>query len=205
MKQLSLKQQQVLECIKGHIRSCGYPPTVREIADRLGLAGPHSAKKILDILEKKGRIRRLARSSRAIELLDERQGIFTRTLPVLGSIRAGAPLLALENISARVAVDADLATQDNMFLLRVQGDSMVGAHILDGDLALIRPQQTVEQGEIAAVRIGDEATVKHFFRDRHCIRLQPANPAMAPILIPDEQAEVYIIGKVVGIIRGMQP
>jgi len=204
MRTLSLKQQRVLEFIKGHLRDRGYPPTVREIADRLGLAGPHSAKKFLDILERKGHIRRLARSSRAIELLDEQQGIFTRILPVLGSIQAGAPLLAIENISARVAVDAALAPADGMFLLRVQGNSMVDAHILDGDLALIRPQQTAEQGEIAAVRIGDEATIKYFFRDRHCIRLQPANPAMAPILIPEEQAEVHIIGKVVGVIRGME-
>jgi repressor LexA len=204
MEKLSLKQHRVLEFIKKHIRDCGYPPTVREIADRLGLAGPHSAKKFLDILERKGYVRRLARSSRAIELLDERKGIFTRVLPVVGSIRAGAPLLAVENIRDRVAVDASLAPADGMFLLEVEGDSMLDAHILDGDLALIRPQQAVEQGQIAAVRIGDEATIKYFFRERHCIRLQPAHPAMPPILIPEGRAEVQIIGKVVGIIRRME-
>ena len=203
-KKLTEKQERVLNFIKKHIHEAGYPPTVREIAEKLGMAGPNSAKKFLDILERKGCIRRTAKSSRAIELLEEKKWIFTRMLPVVGSIRAGTPLLAVENIEERIAVDPSLARSDDMFLLRVQGDSMIDAHITDGDLALIRPQPIVEQGEIAAVLIGDEATIKYFFRETESIRLQPANASIDPVVVHETREQIKVIGKVVGIIRNME-
>jgi len=125
-------------------------------------------------------------------------------LPVVGNIRAGTPLLAVENIEGNIAVDSSLARNEEMFFLRVQGQSMIDAHIMEGDLALIRPQETVEQGEIAAALIGDEATIKYFFKENNSIRLQPANPAMDPIIIHDTNEEVKVIGKVVGIIRDIE-
>jgi len=202
---LTLKQQRVLDFIKKHIHDSGYPPTVREIAERLGLAGPNSAKKFLDILERKGFLRRKAGISRAIELLDVEKKVFTRMVPIVGTVRAGVPVLAVQQIEGRIAVDAALARTDDMFFLRVRGDSMIDAHILDGDLALIRPQSRVEQGEIAAVLVGDEATIKYFFKEQHAIRLQPANAAMKPLRIAAGGKDtVRIIGKVAGIVRRME-
>jgi repressor LexA len=202
---LTLKQRRVADFIQQHIQDTGYPPTVREIAGRLGLAGPNSAKKFLDILERKGVLRRKAGSSRAIELLDAEKRVCTRMVPIVGTVRAGAPVLAVENFEGRIAVDAALARSDDMFFLRVRGDSMIDAHIMDGDLALIRPQTRVEQGEIAAVLVGDEATIKYVFREQHAIRLQPANAAMKPLRIAAGGKDaVRIIGRVVGIYRNME-
>jgi repressor LexA len=201
---ITKKQERVLNFLKKFILDTGYPPTVREISESLGLAGPNSAKKFLDILERKGCIRRAAKSSRAIELLDEAKGVFARMIPIVGNIRAGTPLLAVENIGGSIAVDSSMARKEDMFFVRVQGQSMLDAHIMEGDLALIRPQENVEQGEIAAVLIGDEATIKYFFMENNSIRLQPANPAMDPIIIHDTNEEVKVIGKVVGIVRDME-
>jgi len=203
-EKLTKKQERVLGFVKKYIHDAGFPPTVREIAHHLGMSGPNSAKKFLDILERKGFIKRSAKSSRAIEILDDKKGVFTRILPVVGTIRAGMPLLAVENIEERIAVDSSFARSGDMFFLRVRGDSMVDAHIMDGDRALIRPQETVEQGEIAAVLIGEEATIKYFYREPNAVRLVPANAAMKPLHIRRDGQEVRIIGKVVGIIRTME-
>lgn len=203
-EKLTAKQERVLNFIKQYRLASGYPPTIREVADKLGLAGPNSAKKFLDILERKGFVRRKPGSSRAIELLDEKKGSLMRMVPVVGTIRAGAPFLAEEHIEERIAVDSSLARSDDMFFLKVKGDSMINAHIVDGDLALIRPQKAVEQGAIAAVLIGDEATLKYFFRSSRGIRLEPANPAAKPVLIEEEKEAVTVIGKVVGILRAMK-
>jgi len=203
-EKLSSKQERVFTFLKKHVHDCGYPPTVREIAASLGMAGPHGAKKILDILERKGYIRKTARGSRAIDILGARGGSTALTVPIVGTIRAGTPLLAIENIEGSVTIDPMLARGEGLFALRVRGDSMIEASILDGDLALIRPQARVEQGEIAAVIINDEATVKYFFREKDRIRLQPANARMKPIVIREGQAEVLLAGKVVAIIRRME-
>ncbi len=198
MEQLSAKQQRVLDFIKGHLRKAGYPPTVREIAEKLGLAGPNSAKKFLDILERKGCIRRQPGCSRAIEVMGAARSPALRSLPVVGAIRAGEPLLAFENIEQHVAVDPSFARGEGLFFLRVKGDSMIDAHVMDGDLALIRPQPEVASGDMAAVLIGDEATLKYFYKEKTAIRLQPANPAYEPIVIKQKDAaQVRIIGKVV--------
>jgi repressor LexA len=205
MESLSAKQQRVLDFIKGHLLQAGYPPTVREIAEKLGLAGPNSAKKFLDILERKGFIRRAPGCSRAIEILEAVRASALRSLPVVGAIRAGEPVLAFENIEEHVAVDPSFARGDGLFFLRVKGDSMIEAHVMDGDLALIRPQPEVASGDIAAVLIGSEATLKYFHKEKNAIRLQPANPAYEPIVIKQKDAaQVRIIGKVVGVMRKME-
>jgi repressor LexA len=175
---------------------------MREIASRLDLAGPDSAKKYLDILERKGCIRKTARSSRAIELI-RRDGTPPgegRAIPLIGRIAAGQPLLAVENIERHINIDPSIARTEGMFFLRVQGDSMIDAHIKPGDLALIRPQQQVDQGDVAVIRVGEEATLKYFFREENRIRLQPANRAYDPIYLYDED-DVEVIGKVAGILR----
>jgi repressor LexA len=205
MEQLSAKQARVLDFIKNHLHHTGYPPTVREIADNLELAGPNSAKKFLDILERKGCIRRQPGCSRAIEIVGSTRTAALRSLPVVGAIRAGEPLLAVESSGERIAVDPSFARGEGLFFLRVKGDSMIGAHIMDGDLALIRPQPEVASGDIAAVLLGDEATLKYFFKEKTALRLQPANPAYAPIVIKQKDAaQVRIIGKVVGVMRQME-
>lgn len=201
---LTEKQQRVAAFIRRHIHETGYPPTVREIAAHAGLAGPNGAKKCLDILERKGIIRRRPGISRGIELCDPARRAAVRLVPIIGTVRAGEPLLAVEHVDGSIALDASLARGENMFFLRVRGDSMIEAHIQDGDLALIRPQSRVEQGEIAAVLVGDEATIKQVFRERTGIRLQPANSAMQSIRIAEGSREVRIIGKVVGIYRNME-
>ena len=202
-KTLTIKQERVLNFLKKFVGDAGYPPTVREIASGLGMAGPHGAKKILDILERKGYIRKSARGSRAINIVGNRGGS-TMIVPVVGTIRAGRPLLAVENIEGNLTVDASIARGEGLFALRVKGDSMIEAAIADGDFALIRPQPQVEQGEIAAVLINDEATIKYFFREKDGVRLQPANSAMQPFIIKEGVGEVTIAGKVVAIIRRLE-
>jgi len=202
-KTLTIKQERVLNFLKKFVGDAGYPPTVREIASGLGMAGPHGAKKILDILERKGYIRKSARGSRAIDIVGNRGGS-TMIVPVVGTIRAGRPLLAVENIEGSLTVDASIARGEGLFALRVKGDSMIEAAIADGDFALIRPQPQVEQGEIAAVLINDEATIKYLFREKDGVRLQPANSAMQPVIIKEGVGEVTIAGKVVAIIRRLE-
>jgi repressor LexA len=202
-EKLTVKQERVFNFIRKYKEESGYPPTVREITENLGLSGPNSAKKFLDILERKGWIKKTAKSSRAIEILSEAKKVLPYMVPVVGNIQAGAPILAIENIEENIAIDPSLAGDKDTFFLKVQGNSMIDAHIMDGDLAMVRPQNTVEQGEIAAVLIGEEATVKYFFKEEEFIRLQPANLEMEPILIREDKKHVKIIGKITGIVRKM--
>ena len=189
-KPLTLKQERVFSFLKDYLSRHGYPPTVREIAKHLKMAGPHSAKRFLDMLEHKGYIRRVAKSSRAIEIIDVPSSPAVRLVPIVGRVRAGTPLLALENIEGNLALDRSLARWKDAFLLRVVGESMIGAHIEDGDLALVKPQPTASSGEIVVVLLNDEATIKRFFRKKDAIRLEPANPSMKPIIIKKGEAEV---------------
>lgn len=198
---LTSKQSRVLSFLKDYLSRHGYPPTVREIAHHLKMAGPHSAKRFLDMLERKGYIRRVAKSSRAIELTDIPFSSTVRRLPIVGRVRAGTPLLALENIEGNLALDRSLARWDNAFLLRVTGESMIEAHIEEGDLALVKPQPTALNGDIVVALINDEATIKRFFKEQDTIRLEPAHPSMKPLVIKEGEAELRIIGKVVAIIR----
>ena len=185
------------------IQKHGFPPTVREIAQHLGMSGPHSAKRFLDMLQEKGFIRRLAKSSRAIEMVHSTSTTLSpvRMVPLVGRVRAGKPLLAEENIETTLALDKHFARWDNVFLLRVVGESMIEAQIKDGDLALVKPHPTIDNGEIAVILINDEATIKRFFKDDRTIRLEPSNSSMKPIIIKPGDSEIYIVGKVVGILR----
>lgn len=203
-KPLTSKQERVFSFLKDYLNRCGYPPTVREIAKNLKMSGPHSAKRFLDMLEQKGYIRRVAKSSRAIEIIGAPSFPPVRLVPIVGRVRAGTPLLALENIEGNLALDRSLARWKDAFLLRVIGKSMIEAHIEDGDLALVKPQPSALNGEIVVVLLNDEATIKRFFKEQDTIRLEPANPSMKPIIIKEGEAEVSIVGKVVAILRNIE-
>jgi repressor LexA len=200
-KKLTARQRQVLSYLVRFLKERGYPPTVREIARHFGLKGPRSPKKRLDALEKKGYIRRRPGKSRAIEVTGISPSGSYRLVPLVGKVRAGDPSLAYEDFEGEVALDRSLAGGDETFFLRVKGDSMIGEGIKDGDLALVSPRSVVENGEIAVVLIDDEATLKRVFRDGESLRLQPANPAMEPVVVARGEGRVTIVGKVVGIFR----
>jgi repressor LexA len=200
---LTLTQEKVLNFLKSYLREKGFPPTLREIASQFGLRGPKAPQKTLQILEKKGYIRRVPGRSRTIEMLippSAPKGQIL-SLPIVGRVRAGEPILAVENIEGFINLDRSLASSDDVFLLRVQGDSMIDAHIRDGDFALVKPQPNAENGEIVVALIEDEATIKRIFKKRDLIRLEPANPTMEPIIVRKGEKKVSIVGKVVGIFR----
>ena len=200
MTDLTLRQKQVLDFITAQLESHGYPPTLREIGEHLRVSGTLGVLKHLDALERKGLIRKTAGSSRGITVTGRRAAV---TLPIVGTVRAGALQPAVEDIDGYLAVDGSMVRTDGCFFLRVRGDSMVGAAILDGDLALVRPQAVAEKGEIVVAMVDGEATLKRFFRERNRIRLQPDNPAMEPIIVRKRDGEVVIIGKVIGIYRSL--
>jgi repressor LexA len=198
---LSLRQTKILEFIKEEIRKKGYPPAVREIGEAVGLLSSSTVHGHLQTLEDKGYIRRDPTKPRAIEILDSSSDILEAKkvvhIPVVGRVTAGQPILAVENIEGTFPLPADLVRQDNVFMLKVQGESMIGAGILDGDFIIVRQQNEARNGEIVVALIGDEATVKRFFKERTLIRLQPENSSMEPIYSQD----VSILGKVVGVFR----
>jgi repressor LexA len=201
---LTPNQSKVLDFLKGYVRKKGFPPTLREIASHFGLKGPRAPQKTVAILERKGYLRKVPGGSRAIEI----QGVLpalgrTLSLPIIGKVKAGEPILAVENIEGHVSLDRSLVSSEDVFLLRVQGDSMIEAHIQDGDFALIKPQRDAENGEIVVALIEDEATIKRIFKKRDLIRLEPANPRMEPIVVRKGEKKVTIVGKVVGIFRKM--
>ena len=200
---LSLRQTNILEFIKDEIRKKGYPPAVREIGDAVGLLSSSTVHGHLQTLEDKGYIRRDPTKPRAIEILDSSSDLQAAKkvvhIPIVGRVTAGQPILAVENIEGTFPLPAELVRQDNDFMLKVQGESMINAGILDGDYIVVRQQNEARNGEIVVALIGDEATVKRFFKERTLIRLQPENDSMEPIYSQD----VSIIGKVVGVFRSM--
>jgi repressor LexA len=197
---LTERQQTVLRFISEHQEKHGYPPTVRELARSLGLRGPKMAYKYLQALEEKGYLWRQARRSRGLKVRGGRSPA-ARRFPILGQIRAGRPQLALEDIEGYLAVDAAFGKGPQDFFLRVKGDSMIEAHILEGDYLLVHPQAAAEDGEIVAALVGEEATVKYFYREGESVRLQPAHPTMPPLVVRPGEEEVQILGKVVGVVR----
>jgi repressor LexA len=201
--ELTERQKEVFEFLKDFLRERGFPPTLREIASHFGLRGPKAPQKTLNILERKGYIRKVPGGSRAIEILSYPQFSLTHILsvPIVGRVQAGEPLLAIENIEGYINLDRSLVSSGDVFLLRVQGDSMIEAHIQDGDFALVKPQPNAENGEIVVALIEDEATIKRIFKKRDLIRLEPANPKMEPIVVKKGEKKVTIVGKVVGIFR----
>ena len=201
MERLTPRQEKIFEFIKDEVRSKGYPPSVREIGEAVGLRSSSTVHAHLEKLEKKGYIRRDPTKPRAIEVLENSvQDAYMVSLPVLGRVTAGQPILAQENIEDFIDVPAQFVKPGaSQFVLRVKGDSMVNAGILDGDLVLVRQQNQAENGEIVVALLEDEATVKKFFRKDDTIRLQPENPAYAPIESPD----VVVLGKVMAVFRFM--
>ncbi len=200
--QLTEKQKKVLEFLKRFTEKKGFPPTLREIASHFGSKSPRGPQKILRSLEQKGYIKKLSRSSRAIEIIGDplwKKDI--SNIPILGQVRAGEPLLAEENIEGYLQLDRSICYSEEMFLLRVSGDSMVGAHIIEGDLALINPHSDLKNGDLVVALLQDGATIKRFFKDKGEIRLEAENPAFNSIIIKKGQREIKILGKVVGIIR----
>ncbi len=200
MDTLEPREKQVLEFIQKEVARCNYPPSVREIGQALGIRSTSTVHGYLAALETKGYIRRRSTKPRAIEILDQaRSGPKQRCYfaPLIGRIKAGLPILAEENLEGYFPLPPEIAPGGSCFVLRVEGESMSGAGIQDGDYVIIRQQKTAENSEIVAALLGDEATVKRFFREKDGIRLQPENDNFEPILTH----EVEILGKVVGIFR----
>jgi repressor LexA len=202
-KDLSPTQERVFHFLKDYLGENGFPPTLREIASHFGLRGPKAPQKTLNILERKGYIRKTPGGSRAIEILNPLRipPVQILSIPIIGRVQAGEPILAVENIEGYIHLDRSLVSSGDVFLLRVQGDSMIDAHIQDGDFALVKPQPFAENGEIVVALIEDEATIKRIFQKRDLIRLEPANPKMEPIIVKKDEKKVSIVGKVVGIFR----
>lgn len=200
MSPLTDRQQQVFAFLTSYLAGNGYPPTLQEIARHLGVSGNLGVLRHLKALEHAGLITRTPGSSRSIALADH-SGEGSVLLPLVGTVRAGLPQLAIEDIEGHIAVDRSLVRAGGSFLLRVRGDSMIGAHILDGDLVVVRPQATANNGEIVVALIDGEATLKRYFREGRHIRLQPENAGMEPIVIAAETLEVTIVGKVTGLWR----
>lgn len=198
---LSSRQQSILDYIKHEVATKGYPPSVREICDAVGLASSSTVHGHLERLEKKGLIRRDPTKPRAIEILDHDGDIFSEkavAVPVIGKVTAGQPISAVENIEEYFPVPRSMVDEENVFILNVSGESMINAGILDGDKVIVRQQRTAENGEIVvAMTDENEATVKRFFKEKDHIRLQPENSAMAPILLDN----CIILGKVIGVFR----
>jgi repressor LexA len=204
-RDLTDRQRQILDFIKAEMRRKGYPPTVRDIGQAVGLSSSSTVHSHLAALEAKGLIRRDPSKPRALEVLDQdRDERIAGTtgvvrLPVVGAVAAGMPMLAEENIEQTIPLPIDVVREDSTFVLRVKGDSMIDAGILDGDFVVVRQQAIADNGDIVVALIDDEATVKRFFREPDRVRLQPENPTMEPIYARD----VAIMGKVVAVFRRM--
>ena len=205
-KQLTKRQHTVLETIRAWIRARGYPPTIRELGKQLGIKSLRGVTTHLDAIAKKGFLKResLARSISLLDLVAPFEQAIR--IPIIGRIRAGEPVLAQERMEGHVVIDGAWIgtsggpTPSEHFALKVRGDSMINAGILDGDFVIIRQQPTADNGEIVVALLGEEATVKRFFKEEDCIRLQPEHPTMEPLLIPKAQP-VTVLGKVVAVFR----
>jgi repressor LexA len=205
---LTKRQQEIFDFIRKYSAKYGYPPTVRDIGKAVGLASSSTVHAHLSNLEKIGLLRRDPSKPRAIELLaravgtavDSVRGIVRAdSLPVLGAVAAGQPILAEENIEDYVSVPEIAGGEDGEYLLRIRGDSMKNAGILEDDYVVVHPQDTANDGEIVVALLGEEATVKRFYREPDHVRLQPENEAMEPI----RSRDVRVLGKVVGLMRNI--
>jgi repressor LexA len=201
-KELTKRQQEIYDFIRGYSSKHGYPPTVRDIGKAVGLASSSTVHAHLANLEKAGLLRRDPTKPRALELLDRaadavKSVVRPSGLPLVGHVAAGQPILAEENIEEYVAVPEIAGGDDGEFILRIRGDSMKDAGILEGDFVVVRRQDTAGDGEIVVALVGEDATVKRFFRESDHVRLQPENAAMEPI----RSRDVRVIGRVVGVFR----
>src|SRR5438270_6466344 len=204
MVNLTKRQQEIFDFIKKYSAKYGYPPTVRDIGKAVGLASSSTVHAHLANLERIGMLRRDPSKPRAIELLDRavdgvRSIVRPSGLPLVGQVAAGQPVLAEENIEEYVQTPSYAGGEEGEYLLHVRGDSMKNIGMLDGDLVVVKPQDTAEDGEVIVALIGEEATVKRFFQEDDHVRLQPENEAMDPI----RSRDVRVLGRVVGLMRSM--
>lgn len=196
--ELTDKQRRVLTFIKRHVLRNHFAPSAKEIAEQFGIA-EKNAFYYLDVLERKGYIKRRKKMPRVLEFTDGTS--IPLSIPVVGRVQAGKPVTAVENLEGEVLLDRSLVDGEEVFLLRVRGASMAAAHIVEGDLLMVRPQKTAENGEIVVALIDDEATVKRIYREPGKVILRPENPAYKEIVIDESPDDFEIIGKVVGVFR----
>lgn len=197
---ISNKQREILEYIKQEILNKGYPPAVREICEAVGLKSTSSVHSHLETLEKNGYIRRDPTKPRAIEIIDDNFNLTRRevvNVPIIGNVAAGQPLLAVENVENYFPIPAEFLPNEETFLLKVKGESMINAGILDGDHILVEKQAHARNGEMVVALVDDSATVKTFYKEDGHYRLQPENDTMDPIIVP----ECSVLGKVIGVFR----
>jgi len=212
MNALSHRQEQILSFIRKSVQEKGYPPSVREIGNAVGLASSSTVHGHLERLQAKGYLRRDATKPRAIEILDDSTSLPQRTptpwsgaspfvvVPIIGRVTAGQPITAVENVEDYFPLPKSMAHDNDVFLLTVQGESMIEAGIHDGDYVIVRRQETASNGDIVvALTDEDEATVKRFFKEKDHFRLQPENSSMEPILLES----VRILGRVIGVFRNL--
>jgi repressor LexA len=196
---LTKRQREIFDYIRRYLRKYGYPPTVREIGNALGLHSPSTVHAHLAKLEQIGMLRRDPTKPRAIELMvgKARRALKGPGIPVVGNVAAGEPILAEENIEDYYEVPSVIGGEGDDYILKVRGDSMKDAGILEGDFVVVRPTDEAANGEIVVALLGDEATVKRFYRERNAIRLEPENDAHEPIRTQDAE----LLGKVIGVFR----
>ncbi|MGYP001622864728 len=197
---ISKKQQEILEYIKNQILQRGFPPAVREICEAVNLKSTSSVHSHLETLEKNGYIRRDPTKPRAIEILDDTFNLTRREMvnvPIIGQVAAGQPILAEENVEDYFPFPAERMPNKQTFLLKVKGESMINAGILDGDYVLVEQDATASNGDMVVALVEDSATVKTFYKEEGVFRLQPENDFMDPIIVK----EVSILGKVIGVMR----
>lgn len=197
---ITKKQMEILEYIKKQILNKGYPPAVREICEAVQLKSTSSVHAHLETLEKNGYIRRDPTKPRAIEIVDDSFNLTRREIvnvPIIGTVTAGQPILATENIEGYFPLLSEDMPSDDTFMLHVKGESMINAGIFDGDQILVRMQPIAENGDIVVALIDDSVTVKTYYKEEGHFRLQPENDFMEPIIVPD----LTIVGKVIGLFR----
>ena len=207
---LTERQQAILDFISISARERGFPPSIREISSQFGIQSTQGVLRHLDALEKKGYLKRDSRTARSMQVTDDRErdkervspedDLNLRMVPIVGQVAAGSPIAALENVEDQIPISKDwLSMGKDYFLLRVKGDSMAEA-ILPGDLVLVQRQAQVELGEIVVAMIGEEATVKRFYKEQNAVLLRADNPQYSDIVV-EEGAEIQILGKVTGLVR----
>jgi repressor LexA len=206
-KDLTSRQREIFEFIKGMIRAKGRPPSIREIGENFKIHSTNGVRAVLEALERKGYIRRDRYTSRGIELLKETidtviSGRYREVFWV-GRVAAGTPIFAEQNIEGSFLLDREFVPGEEVFSLRVKGDSMIDAGIYDGDFVLVRKQETAGVGDVVVAQIGDEATVKRFYPEKQRVRLEAANPEYGPIIVERETPGFNIAGKVIGLLRRM--
>ena len=197
---ISAKQKEILDFIQHEILNKGYPPSVRDICEAVKLKSTASVHAHLETLEKNGYIRRDPTKPRTIEIIDDNFNLVRRevvNVPMVGTVAAGQPILAIENIDNYFPIPSEYMPNEETFMLKVKGESMINAGILDGDNILVKRQNTAKNGDMVVALVEDSATVKTFYKENGHIRLQPENDYMDPIILPN----VEIIGKVFGVFR----